>query len=632
MLSLLKRALLALFVFAATSPLQAQWSTPVNLFTGPSSILNESIAIDSNGNATAVWGIQREINSTLHVVIQSATKEFGGSWGPAEDIYISPENALSSVDGFISSIVVDPFGNATVLCYKDFGAGKKGFQTLTKPFGGSWQGPVVLSIADDVFMGNNGSQMDVDSQGNIAVIWTRQGSSDWQIRSAIKPFGSDWLPTQTLLTSTTQLTFPNIKFDIFGNAIAVWQNRSLPQWPVYAAVKSFDSNTWQTPVQICNNGTELIGTPKITSDSSGNVFVVWTADVETPEIQSFILSVMKPAGSSTWQPVEVAASITDDFQGYSSIKIASDSKGNLTTVCEFWNGSYNEIMWSYRPFGGSWQAPALLSSPGLNSKVPQLTVDDLGNATAVWAQFNGTDWVIQSADKLADSTTWQTPVVIGILDIAVDNTSTRIQLTQDPNGNITTLWFANGVDANELYASTFYAPPKISGFSPSSGPKVGGNEVVIQGMNFIDVSSVLFGTVPASFTVNSPTSITAIAPPGSGIIDVVITSPLGSSTSSSATKYMYLLAPPTHLRGKFVLHAFSSQVEYMHRLSWKASPDADVTKYLVYRDGSLFKTVLADKPLVVKARNLKSKKRVEYRVVAYDDSGIHSEPVTITIK
>jgi hypothetical protein len=69
---------------------------------------------------------------------------------------------------------------------------------------------------------------------------------------------------------------------------------------------------------------------------------------------------------------------------------------------------------------------------------------------------------------------------------------------------------------------TQLAPPWDDGFSPlrptvtrldpNSGPP--GTSVIITGTNLTGATSVMFGSVPAtSFTVDSATQITAIAPP-----------------------------------------------------------------------------------------------------------------------
>lgn len=618
----------ALLIF---SPLQAQWTTQVSLSDVGFTETGAPVVIDSFGNTTALWRIRKTINGTEYDVIQSSTKPFGSDWGPIEDVFIDS----SDLGILYPQLVVDPLGNLTAIAAIKLGGSEWGLQYWTKPFGGTWQASITIP---GVNMGGSVDpqfQMAIDSQGNIGVIWTRLDTNNatWMIQGVTKPLGNDWLTAENIKTGINEVYYFKFAFDPFGNAFAIWHEYVMPGISaIFTSTKYSNSSSWDSPTMLSSIGGSItgigIGMLSIAFDRSGNAMVGWIAEMDS---SSYVQTRMKLSGNSNWEPVET---ILDTSRRASDIpQITFDNEGNATVIWEGAIGLNTDIRSSYRSAGGAWQSPLSLSSIENQANSPRSVVDPFGNVTALWKEFNGSYWIAKSAYKSFDSSEWQSPIEIGVTsELLADGGGALINAATDFNGNIVVTWREMTVSGYQFSSVSYLALPRVVSLSSSTGPKKGGDEVIITGSSLWNTSSVLFGTVPASFTVNSPTSITAIAPPGSGIIDVVITSPLGSSTSSSATKYMYLLVPPTHLRGKFVLHAFSSQVEYMHRLSWKASPDADVTKYLVYRDGSLFKTVLADKPLVVKARNLKSKKRVEYRVVAYDDSGIHSEPVTITIK
>ncbi|WP_040792355.1 IPT/TIG domain-containing protein [Nocardia paucivorans] len=83
-------------------------------------------------------------------------------------------------------------------------------------------------------------------------------------------------------------------------------------------------------------------------------------------------------------------------------------------------------------------------------------------------------------------------------------------------------------------------PPTITSLSPTSGPTAGGNNVIITGSGFVGPASVLFGGTATIFTIDSPTRITALAPPGTGTVQVVVTTPEGSS---NGVPYTYAGAP-----------------------------------------------------------------------------------------
>ncbi len=87
--------------------------------------------------------------------------------------------------------------------------------------------------------------------------------------------------------------------------------------------------------------------------------------------------------------------------------------------------------------------------------------------------------------------------------------------------------------------------PTITGITPASGPVAGGTSVTIQGSGFTDATAVTFGNTPATaFVVNSDSQINAVSPAGtSGIVDVTVITPEGTSALSSRDQFLYV-APP----------------------------------------------------------------------------------------
>ncbi len=123
-----------------------------------------------------------------------------------------------------------------------------------------------------------------------------------------------------------------------------------------------------------------------------------------------------------------------------------------------------------------------------------------------------------------------------------------------------TLWYASqcshslqGCGASTLTDASFTVtvnlpPPTVTSIAPSSGSSSGGTSVMITGTGFAGTAGaggVKFGTVNAtSYTVNSVTSITATAPPGSGMVHVTVTNNSRTSASSAADQFTYV-PPPT---------------------------------------------------------------------------------------
>ena len=83
-----------------------------------------------------------------------------------------------------------------------------------------------------------------------------------------------------------------------------------------------------------------------------------------------------------------------------------------------------------------------------------------------------------------------------------------------------------------------YPVPIVSGVSPNRTAI--GNTVTITGKYFTEAYAVTFGGVNAGgFNVISDTVISAVVPPGSGTVDVQVSTPGGTSIISGGDKFTY---------------------------------------------------------------------------------------------
>jgi alpha-tubulin suppressor-like RCC1 family protein len=87
---------------------------------------------------------------------------------------------------------------------------------------------------------------------------------------------------------------------------------------------------------------------------------------------------------------------------------------------------------------------------------------------------------------------------------------------------------------------SYAAPPTVAKLSVTDGAAAGGTSVVITGTNLNGATSVDFGaTAATAVTVESATQITAVAPAGSGTVDVTVTTPGGISALSKHDRFGY---------------------------------------------------------------------------------------------
>ncbi|MFE7404407.1 IPT/TIG domain-containing protein [Streptomyces sp. NPDC057557] len=126
--------------------------------------------------------------------------------------------------------------------------------------------------------------------------------------------------------------------------------------------------------------------------------------------------------------------------------------------------------------------------------------------------------------------------------IAVSATQVTAIAPAAPVGTVNvTVTTPGGTSAGIPY--TYVAAPVLSSVAPAQGPLAGGNSVTLSGTGFTGATSVHFGVNAASsFTVVSPTQLTASVPTGGpGPVAVTVTTPGGTSTQ--AVSYYYLGAP-----------------------------------------------------------------------------------------
>ncbi|WP_432587038.1 IPT/TIG domain-containing protein [Streptomyces sp. HD1123-B1] len=178
-------------------------------------------------------------------------------------------------------------------------------------------------------------------------------------------------------------------------------------------------------------------------------------------------------------------------------------------------GTSNGVGYTYT------SAPVLISAvpnqgPAGGGNNVTLTGSGLSGATSVmFGSTPATSFIVVSATQ--------------VVAIAPPGTGT-VQITVTTPGGT-----SNGV------GYTYTSAPVLSSVSPTQGPATGGNTVTLTGSGFTGATAVLFGSTAAnSFTVVSPTQITVTAPPGSGTVQVTVTTPGGTSNGVS---YTYTAAP-----------------------------------------------------------------------------------------
>ena len=172
-------------------------------------------------------------------------------------------------------------------------------------------------------------------------------------------------------------------------------------------------------------------------------------------------------------------------------------------------------------------APTITSvapSQGPTTGGTSVTITGTGFTGASAVTFGGTNATTFSVVSATQITATTPAGPAGAVNVAVTNTTGT---------------------ANYAGGFTYVPPaPTVTGISPTQGPAAGGTTVTITGTNFTGAGGVSFGGIPAgSYSVVSATQATATSPAGTGTVDVTVTTPGGTSATSSADKFTYVPAP-----------------------------------------------------------------------------------------
>ena len=195
-------------------------------------------------------------------------------------------------------------------------------------------------------------------------------------------------------------------------------------------------------------------------------------------------------------------------------------------------------------------AGATLASGGTGS----LSVDITGGTVGTgYSQLSSTSTVNLGSANLNVTDAYAAPygTVFTIVSSSGSGTPISGTFSGDPGGTVITTAGGRrlqvGYSSNAVTLTDVTNPsspptgPTVGGISPAAGPTGGGTSVTVTGTGFTGATAVAFGSTPAaSFKVVSGTEITAVSPAGiSGVVDVEVTTPSGTSAAAAADQFSY---------------------------------------------------------------------------------------------
>ena len=400
-------------VITATNTTTAAENTAERIDSGTGDRYNPEIAINSNGNAVAVWEQFDGNNYSIW-----ANRFDGTHWGTAEQINTKAQLAS------LPQVVINSDDTAVAVWEQPDGVHSS---IWANSFDGSHWGTAerldsTLKKADDL-------QIAIVSSNNVSVVWHQFDGTNHSIWTNHHD-GNSWGTAQQIDSGTGAAEYPQIATDGRGHAIAVWSqfddagNNTL--W-----ANDYDGSDWWNAWQIGDRSTTSACYPKVAMDKNDHVIVVrscigdgilvnefikgrWTKkwidsgsggapiDQQISMNSDHAIVVWRQYGDTSFsirgislddQSIWEWVNVTLDTGLALGPQVVIDSAGNALAV---WyqsdkRGLHNRI-WSNRFNGDFWGNPEQVdvgtgTSP---SYKPQVAANSSGRAMVVWYQTNGT--------------------------------------------------------------------------------------------------------------------------------------------------------------------------------------------------------------------------------------------------
>jgi IPT/TIG domain len=272
--------------------------------------------------------------------------------------------------------------------------------------------------------------------------------------------------------------------------------------------------------------------PAVTLNNSGDLFIGYSASSSTLNPSALAEDSLAASPMTLENPITLGAGLNSYVLGtsnrwgdYSAAAPDPSNPADVWLTAEYQASATDQGNWGTATGQVAIQPSISTVSPSSGSVSGGTSVTIAGDhfesgAAVSFGSSAGTNVNVVSSTVVTATT--PAAAATGPVNVAVNN----------PDGT--------AVTAPSAYTYT-PAAPTVSSLAPDIGPPAGATAVMVTGTNFTAVTAVAFGSAGATaYTVNSATQIAAISPPGSGTVDVTVTTAAGTSAISVADRFTFV--------------------------------------------------------------------------------------------
>ena len=347
--------LFLLALSAQASP--ADFSSPLELSTPGSSVVQFALALNASGEAAAVWQSREGPNNLLQLSFFSQQERL-----PAP-------LTLTKTSCSISEIQVAVNAEKEIVVLWREGDGVKGvLKAAVLKEGGMAPQETILAEGQRI----EGVQLALSDQRQAAAVWERKGEERSLIECATLLLGEEWEKREMVSSDSQRVRCPGVALSRGGDLLAVWEEEGR----VFAARGLFKGE-WETPEPL-SDASVTVFSPQLAMNQAGEALVLWQKELGFKRV-------LQGARFTPQQGWSQAENFFGEQESAIDFQLAFNDTGMGVAV---WRASSGEELQVRTAIfkGGKWSKPETVSKKGEYCVDSRVALNNSDCCAVVWRQ------------------------------------------------------------------------------------------------------------------------------------------------------------------------------------------------------------------------------------------------------